>query len=233
MTINVEVLLRFFDEKPSWSEKHATSIASIVGEDLGAACFIQHLESKGDKAAVLTLPGTDRPRPVTTGMRKGPRLDRWIQVDWQNGLSTVFQTEIKSWSAHAKGGKRLALCADQDEVTQYKQARWDWHWDGHTLREPSAAKVLSRMKPPVGVCNESVLPLLIFWEPIGPRDQSGSPLFRIPIPGMPDGFKDFPELWVFSVSSYLRSISHTRIELNMPSAAHRLRLLTQLFSTGK
>ncbi len=228
LTASVKDLLEFFDEKPSGSEKHATGIVGIVGEDLNAACFIRYLESNGDSAEVLTASGSNQPLPVTTGMQKGPRLDRWIKVDWRSGLRSVFQTEIKNWSAHAFGGKRLLLSATPNEVTNHKQARWDWHWDGARFREASAAKVLVPMKPPAGFDNERVRPLLIFWEPIGPREQSDDHLFNIPLPDS----EEFPEFWVFSVSSYLRSISDARIELNMPNAAHRLRTLTHLFPTG-
>ena len=90
VTANVECLLRFFDEKPDWSEKHATGIVGIVGEDLNAACFQHYLKSKGARADVLRYPGSSRPLPVTTGNRKGLRLDRWIEVVWADGSKNRF-----------------------------------------------------------------------------------------------------------------------------------------------
>ena len=109
VTVDPQELLCFFDGKPKWSEKQATSIVGVVGEDLNAACFQHYLESKGAGANVLNC-------PVTTGKRKGPRLDRWIDVTRRDGSRTVFQTEIKNWSAHAIGGKPLLVSASGLEV---------------------------------------------------------------------------------------------------------------------
>ena len=249
VTINVGNLLCFFDEKPDGSERHATGVVGISGEDLNAACFQHYLESKGARASVLKFPGSNRPLPVTTGNKKGPRLDRWIEVCWRDGTKTIFQTEIKNWSAHAIGGKRLSVSASPPEVSEFKQTRWEGHWvvQRHTLREAYTAKVLVRMKPPDGVDKKIIRPLLIFWEALGPRDQADSHLFRIngptchfpfELPGTWPDPSEFPglwilsELWVFSVSSYLRSISDTSLELDMPDAAARLQILKRLFPTG-
>lgn len=243
LKINAKGLLRFFDEKPVWSKKRATGVVSLVGEDLNAACFQHYLESRGARAAVLTVTGWNQPLPVTTGKPKGPRLDRWIKVTWPDESKTVFQTEIKNWSAHAYGGEILSVSATSEEVTNYKQARWEVHWDSQrkTLKGPNTAKVLVRMRPPCGVDENIIRPLLIFWEAIGPRIQADDHLFRMCAPTCdfpfslpatwPKPYK-FPELWVFSVSSYLRSIQGASIELNMPEASDRLRILSCLFATG-
>ena len=182
-------------------------------------------------------------------------MDRWIEVYWRDGSITVFQTEIKNWSAHAIGGKPLSVCATSEEVTDYKEKRWEgpsghWYTPNHTLREAYTAKVLVRMKPPKGVDEKSIRPLLIFWEAIGPRAQADNHLFSISDPtlefpfSLPDTWPNpsesaemwgFPELWVFSVSSYLRSIraaDKDSIKLDMPDAVARLLILNSLFSTG-
>ena len=65
--------------------------------------------------------------------------------------------------------------------------------------------------------------MLIFWEPTGPRDKADEPLFRMDTP-----YDEFRSLWVFSVSIYLRSIPDTSIELEMPDAHRRLRILGRL-----
>ena len=241
LKIRPEELLRFFDEKPESSIGHATSIVSIVGEDLNAACFQHYLQSQGAESSILD-------DPVTTGRRKGPRLDRWIDVVWADKSRTVFQTEIKNSSAHAIGGAVLNVSATPEEVAEYRQARWDHHWNiqCQTFNSHITAKVLARMRPPGGVDEDSVRPLLIFWEAIGPQDKTEDHLFRVeatcdfafslpntwPTPSeYPDAW-GFQELWVFSVSSYLRSIQDASIELNMPNAAHRLRVLGRLFPTA-
>ena len=223
--IDVKALLRFFDEKPDWSLGHATSVVGVAGEDLNTACFLHYIkESKGSSATVLR-DGSGSPLPVGPGTKKGPRLDRWIQVDWTSGLRTVFQTEIKNWSAHSLSGKTLSVSARIEEVREYKRMRWEHRWDSEArlLRNSPTGKVLRRMKPPAGVDEECIRPLLIFWEALGPSDRADDHLFDVEVNGQ------IPELWVFSVSSYLRSIRDDTLELDMPDAAHRLRSLDCLF----
>lgn len=237
LTIDVQEILRFFDEKPAWSIKQATGMVGVFGEDLNAACFRRYIESKGARATV-------RSDPVKMGGKKGPWLDRWIVVDWADGKKTVFQTEIKNWSSHAFDGKTLPIRANAKDVEEYKQRRWELKWDSrrHTLTRDDLAKVLLPMKPPSDLEGHAkdVRPLLIFWEPVGPRENAHEHLFRIDSPTYHFPFKippawpkppyaqEFPTLWVFSVSSYLRSIPDASIELEMPDAYRRLRILGRL-----
>ena len=128
----------------------------------------------------------------------------------------------------------LPVRASAEEVAEYKQRRWDMRWDSHrrTLAFDLIAKVLVPMKPPHDLAKEEIRPLLIFWEALGPRDQAENHLFKMDNPtcdfpfdpprSWPD-VREFPALWIFSVSSYLRSIQDTSIELRMPNAARRLR----------
>jgi hypothetical protein len=177
LTINVEEVLRFFDEKPECSRGHATGVVGVIGEDLNTGCFRHYAESKGAKVSV-------KADKVNTGKSKGPRLDRWIVVDWPDRGRTVYQTEIKNWSAHAISGKTLAVGATPDKVADYKQERWDLRWDSQSraLKLDMVAKVLVQMKRPDGVTEEEVRPLLIFWEAIGPRDRADEHLFAVPNP---------------------------------------------------
>lgn len=235
VSIDVTETLCFFDEKPDWSEKQATGVVGVVGEDLNVACFEHYLKGKGATVTVLD-------QSVTTGERKGPWLDRWVVARWEDGSKTVFQAEIKNWSAHAKGGEILKLDATGEEVANYKQRRWEKHWDSKsgTLRTHAIAKVLVQMNPPRDLAGEKIIPLLIFWEALGPRNQANNHLIKIDQPTCdfpfdppstwPDAH-EFPALWIFSVSSYLRSISDDKIELQMPNAAKRIEILNRLFST--
>lgn len=225
-------LLRFFDEKPAGSITHVGSIATLLGEDLNTALFVDYLDGIGAKATVCN-------QSVTTGKRKGPRLDRWIDVRWSDDSKTVFQTEIKNWSAHSPGGEVLPVDADTQTIAEYRQRRWDrrWNEESRLLTDGERTlKVLVRMKPPEGVDAEDVRPLLIFWEAIGPPELDH--LFEVPNPSHEfpkeswPRSHEFPELWVFSVSSYLRSVAAETLALHMPRAAHRVRLLRDLFSLG-
>lgn len=228
VTINVRDLLSFFDEKPKWSEKNATAIVGVVGEDLNAACLCHYLESLGHYGRVL-LGDSGKPVPIGSGTRKGPRLDRWIEVRWKDGTRTLFQTEIKNWSAHAIGGKTLLLSASDEEVRAYKQSRWENQWDHEErrLKHPQTPKVLSLMQLPNGTEGKDIQPLLIYWEALGPREIANEHLFSVDVADNPG---KFPKLWVFSVSSYLRSVRKDKLELELPEASHRLAVLGRLFS---
>ena len=233
LTVQREGLLRFLDEKPACSSGHATAFVSVVGEDLNAACFRNYTEAKGAKVDILAA-------PVTTGRTQGPRLDRWIAVDQPGEGKFLYQTEIKNWSAHAIGGEVLPVSTGPEELANYKRRRWTRHWDlkRRTLKGASCAKVLVPMKPPDGFEGFAIRPLLIFWEPIGNIGKRKEPLFRVPVtanfPFQPapswQGTDTFKELWVFSVSCYLRDLTEDSIRLPMPDAAFRLQALNRLFT---
>lgn len=230
LTADIKGLLQFFDKKPGWSVGHATGVVGIVGEDLNAACFQRYVAEKGGSATVLRNPDTGRPLPVTMGRSSGPRLDRWIRVDWPDKPVTVFQTEIKSWSAHAISGRSLSVSASQDELARYRQSRWERRWDSEArrLKHSLMSKVLEPMNPPGCVKDEVICPLLIFWEALGPPGSSDEHFFKVEVDA-----PAFQELWVFSVSSYLRGLLSegiAEIDLEMPDAALRLRTVNRLFS---
>ena len=230
VAVHVEDLLRFFDEKPCWSLKRATSVVGIAGEDLNAASFQHYVMSNGGSAEVLRDPISGRPLPVTTGNRKGYCLDRWIRVKWPDESGFVFQTEIKSWSSHAIQGRTLSVPATPEQLREYKVARWKQHWDleRRCLKGTYTSKVLTKMKPPEQVGERKIRPLLIFWEALAPEEEVDKHLFNVEVAkDAPGHFKD---LWVFSVSSYLRSVQGSTLDLEMPEAAGRLGVLGRLFS---
>lgn len=239
LRVNVRETLRFFDEKPDWSAQQATAVVAVLGEDLAAAA-LQHCLEANDASKV-----TIRTETVGTGGLKGPRLDRWIEVDLSSGQRFLFQTEIKNWSAHAIGGRTLALDAPAGSVEKYKQCHWANGWDAEswTFKRSDVAKVLVPMQPSFDTDDRTILPLVIYWTSTGPEYREdrvpGGHLFSIDRPTCNFPFRPpatwpremgFPELWVFSVSSYLRSVpqEEEEIELHMPNAANRLRTLNLL-----
>ena len=243
LLINIQETLRFFDEKPAWASGNATAIVAMLGEDLSAASLQHCLESNG--ASYVNV----RPETVGTGPKKGPRLDRWIEADLADGRRVLFQTEIKSWSAWAIGGKPLAVDAPQEEVEDYKHWYWEGQWDTerHTLKHHYVGKVLVPMTPKFDTQGRQQIPLLIYWAVVGPNVQtamqpqgSGGHLFTIANPSydfpfvVPASWPErhpFSELWVFSVSSYLRSIEQDKLKLKMPIAASRMKAVTRLAET--
>lgn len=77
-------LLKFFDEKPPRSEKHATSIVAIAGEDLGLGLLVDYLRRRAVQASVVSY-------RCTPGTKSGRRLDAWVEAD-----AVLYQVEIKN-----------------------------------------------------------------------------------------------------------------------------------------
>jgi len=155
---------------------------------------------------------------------------------------TLYQVEIKNWSATAIGGRELQLDADPAILRAYKQERWLKHWDSErgSFRHKYVEKVLSRMKIPTRADDDSgqlrpilppiqpheVEPMLCFWWAVHP-DGDDESLFSYSLPtGHTSGFSS---LTVFSMSSYLRSLPDDEVVLEMPVASRRIDWLNKLF----
>ena len=214
IAVNRKQLLRFFDERPPSSLHHATAIVAVAGEELGTGLFAHYLAGKGIQASVL-------PGPCTPGTRKGSRLDAWIDAG-----ATLYQVEVKNWSAHAYGGnKQLPLDAPADVTAKYRSQRWSEIWDGHGFKGQSMSKVLSPMRPRRESAN--IQPLIIFWFAVHPEG-SAEPFFQVPVQGA-----SFATINGFSMSNYLRQSKEEVLFLEMPNAARRLEWLRTLFSMEK
>ena len=137
-------------------------------------------------------------------------------------ITTTYQLEIKNWSAHAIAGAKLALNASEEQVKAHKLKTWLVEWDEElrTLKRQTA-KVLTPMK-----CSwpGPVEPLLCMWAPMHP-DGLEHPWFIVDLPPT----EHFRTLNVFSMSSYLRTLSDETIELEMPDLTARLKWLDRLF----
>ena len=224
LQINVRRLREFFDEKVKGSEKHATAIASVCGEDLGCGLLKHYFEAHGASVEV-------RPEPVVPGGKKGPRLDRWMRVRSaaELGASDVLlQVEVKMWSAHAIGGESLPLRAMSEQVAEYKVRSWQKEWDEtRGIKKESLSKVPQPMRPPADLADIPVrLPLACMWTALHP-DGGPACLFSVPLPE--EQANHFSHVWFFSMSSYLRSLTEERIALVMPDATRRIRWLRELF----
>lgn len=223
--VNIKRIIQFFDEKPKNSWGHATSIVAVAGEDLGAGAFKHYIENvKGARANVLSY-------PVTTGFRKGKRLDRWIEVIWPNGEGSIFQAEIKSWSAHAIGGQALPLGSSTEEIRNFKIKKWQelWNDKDNIPNTELISKVLLPMKIPIGINKlYNLESLLIYWVAIHPKGEDESLFYQ-----SLNQESYFKKLWFFSVSSYLRSLKEEVITLTMPSTVERLVWLRDLFDVEK
>ncbi|MDP2919719.1 MAG: hypothetical protein Q8O43_05850 [Dehalococcoidia bacterium] len=215
--IDIEKILTFFDEKPENSKRHATAICAVAGEDLGISLLKHYFECQGSEVRIL-------PDACTTGEQKGPRLDRWLLVIGRD-KRTLYQVEIKNWSAHAIGGKCIGINANEQKLSAYKIERWAHEWRNNNFTKKQVKKVLTPMRLPA-IEHDVHEPLVCYWTALHP-DGLNQPFFSLKVVG-----SEFPLVYVFSMSIYLRSLRQAglkRLELHMPDASRRYDWLQQLF----
>lgn len=216
-SIDIKALLQFFDEKPESSKHHATAICSVAGEELGVALLVHYLEGEGKQTTLLS-------NPCTTGKQKGPRLDRWLLIT-EGRKHTLYQVEVKNWSAHAIGGRCLPIDADEREVSEYKIERWRHEWRNDCFSKKQVSKVLIPMRPPT-IDHDSIEPLVCYWTALHPEGLD-KPFFTVSVRNA-----KFPTVSVFSMSSYLRNLrkkGKRRLQLEMPATSIRMNWLHALF----
>lgn len=218
VTVDRDELLRFFDEVPQGSKGHATAMCAVAGEDLGAGLLKRYLCTTAGIEDVSILRG-----PTTMGTQKGSRLDRWMRVQYSDGHTVFYQVEIKNWSAHAIGGKRLALDVEPEALAEFKRIAWTGLWDveQQAPRSEGLAKVLTAMKCPVD--GATVEPVACLWRAVHPEGGS-SPWFDVSTER-----ECFPVLHVFSMSAYLRQLTDRQIDIEMPDTISRLHWINRLF----
>lgn len=245
LRLNIRETLRFFDEAPKDSRKHASAIVGVCGEDLGIGLLQKYLKDVGGCSSRVVYE-KGQPKTPASGTGSGDRLDRWLLVESGSPghpKRTVYQVEIKNWSAHAIDGKPLPINADGATLKSHRRERWLKCWDPEAkgFRDRNMGKVLTKMQPPVkmdspdgvartiepAIRQDEVQPLICFWWALHPEGEDSS-LFRLPLPD--GGLNGFDSCWVFSMSTYLRSISESEITLNMPSTARRLDWFQRLFT---
>lgn len=212
MRIHVRELISFFDEAEE-ARPHANAIKSLGGEELGLALLVRYFQSTGASAALL-------PDSCTQGTRKGVRLDGWVRVERANA-ATDYQVEVKTWSFSSLGGRALPVDCSVAELRAFKMERWEKYWDTSGFVDRKLDKVLTPMRRLPDA--RRVLPLACLWDAMHPTGLD-APFFVVPLKG-----RKFPEVSVFSVSSYLRRQGEPTIELPLPLTEERLKWLERLF----
>jgi hypothetical protein len=212
--LNLIPLLQFFDEGIDGSQGHATACNAMMGEDLGIGLLKHYFENSGKKVIRVEVS-----QPCTQGTQRGVRLDGWLIVNFSDGRQIDYQVEIKNWSSHSIGGRRLRADASDEEKRLHRIERWENQWDEDAgqLREKTAQKVVVQMRR----INSSspVLPLICFWDPMHPKGFEDA-LFEVETNN-----EIFPKLWVFSMSTYIRSLRLNGIEsigIDMQNTENRL-----------
>lgn len=225
MQFNIPKLLQFLDDPDTQSEEslnasssnrgHATSIISLIGEDLNAAVFNHY---HNNSLEVL-------PENVVQGFKKGKWLDRWI-ADHENQI--LYQCEIKNWAGASLGGRTLAADAPATlwpEIADYNLGRIKNDLSFDKVHPTGLTKVLLPMRKPEAYANYTVRPMLILWMLITDDFVHLSPQFTLTNLPITESFK---EMDIFSVSLYLRKLLQDgtiTIELDTPNIAQRLQLM--------
>lgn len=219
ISLPIKLLLEFFDEAPTRSQRHATAIAAVAGEELGIGLLLDYFRGCGFPATALDL-------RCTPGTRGGKRLDKWVRIDREH-RTIYYQVEVKNWSAHAIGGRRLAIDANDAELKAHKIERWSREWGENGFLKDGVRKVLEPMRLPVD--KAKVEPLVCFWDAMHPTGATDA-LFRIKVPA-----GSFPYVSIFSMSSYLRELhkaGRARIRIEAPDTIARLNWLGKLCGAG-
>lgn len=198
-------LLDLYDKRQA-DGGFATALSALSGEELGLALLTQYLSGKSHKASIL-------PGVPTTGMKKGYRLDGWLNVD-----GALMQVEVKNWGANAIGGR----VHDGDATAGWRQfVAW--------FKDPGLRKSLYPMKPPQGYTN--VQSAAVCMWPVMHMNGESEPWFSVPVEALPPLEFDTPfsHLQIFSMSSYLHGLDVEWLELPMPVTYKRLERLRSLF----
>lgn len=242
--LNVEEILRFFDERKPENEGHVSSIIALVGEDLGAGLFQHYLRTEKCCQNVKILEINPKGEEVRCS------LDRWIYCEYEKGKKKcLFQTEIKNWSVYAIGGDELEVDASDKVIKEFAIDRWKRYNEEffkpqttkdkkkRDKKEENAQRVLKvfrKMKSLDIKEYKDVSPmlLLILWVVIHPESKRES-YFQHSFRGLPCKSDIGNKMYFFSMSSYLRSLRNkgiSEIKIEMPNFVPRIKLIKKLFS---
>ncbi len=217
--LDLSKLIDFYDKRVTSSIGHASAINAVLGEDLAIALLINYFTRNNQHAELIS-------KRCTQGTQKGKRLDAWIAITNEDG-TFQYQTEIKNWSAHAIGGRVSPSPETQESMTAYRINRWlnQFSIERNTLKDDAAKKVLVPMLPQSP--DWQVRPLIVFWDAMHPTGLQQE-FFNVEVIS-----EDFEELWVFSMSTYVRNLISKGISelvVEMPDTVQRLLWFEQLLS---
>lgn len=221
--VHLRELLDFYDYRVEASNTHASAINAVLGEDLAIALMRHFFMAQSAEVEVLK-------NPCTTGKQRGNRLDKWIAVKSNESSSTLYQVEIKNWSAHSIGGTKVKREASQTEMTEYRRDRWCRQFKTsagtHMPSQKETLKVLTKMLVPNSHLDHKHEALLCFWEALHPRGED-DPFFQVEVES-----EHFKRLWVFSLSNYTSRLltQTTSLEVEMLETDARMDWLNRIYN---
>jgi hypothetical protein len=218
MRIAPKKIIRFFDEKSkdeNYDGSDVTAVIGLLGEDLLLGVLQHYWKSnEGAESKILTY-------KCNRGSLKGSRLDAWLLKKLRE-KDELYQVEVKNWAAYAIGGKELKLNAIEQDFQVYSKRNWDRFFGPEIIPGKHISKVLEPMKKPRGYEKTTPVPLLCFW--IYVAESIKSPYSR-------RQYLDGKAVHVFSASAYLRTLKDDYIDVAMPRAERRMRLISELILT--
>lgn len=223
--LDLQALINFFDVVDKDSIKQASAVNAVLGEDLGVELLVRYLVSTKKYQSVVPLD-----QPVGTGKQKGPRLDKWVVCTKKSSLGIIYQVEIKNWSGHSIGGKRIPANADENYLRSHRKTRWHDLFDVNQqhLKHSNANKVLVKMLAPTGYEAYVQRPLICFQDAIHPHGKKDA-FFSQPVRSA-----DFDKLDVFSMSNYVRLLmtqsKTNKIDFEMKEVDKRMASLKKIYS---
>lgn len=223
--LNLRGLVDFYDFAVKGSERHATAVNAMMGEEFAISLMLHFFKVRHGELLVAL------PEPCNQGTQKGVRLDKWLlRKNEEAGI--LYQTEIKNWSAHSLGGvkadeKWRDFPLNSGIWTEYREKVWGRRFNADmSLKDSTATKVLTPMKPPPGFENAEIKPVICFWEGMHPQGKA-EVFFSVPLTN-----QHFDELFVFSISNFVHQLLSEGtefIEVEMPVAAARKEWIDRLF----
>jgi hypothetical protein len=220
LKINLKELVNFYDFDHG-AGIHSNAIKTLAGEELGFALMSHYFQGRGQKAIRLAGPCTTRSRP-------GNQLDGWFEVQRGSHLDH-YQVEVKSWSFHGYGARvpPLAWNCKSSELRKFQVESWGRYWKDGAFVAEGLKKVLQKMEaPPRHSQIRNVKPLACLWSPLHPQGKL-EPLFSVKTAAA-----TFPLVWVFSMSTYARSLltaGRKTISVEMEKTSVRMDHLNRIF----
>ncbi|MDF1847139.1 MAG: hypothetical protein P1U69_08065 [Parvibaculaceae bacterium] len=186
-------LLDLYDNKKSGFSKrkindetigsHASALTGVIGEDLVLGLFQhywdnKHTAGKG-KSDVLSYHCRQE-----NGQQK---LDAWIECFDTEGMSTLYQTEVKNWSTFSRvKNYSLAPNATDEEVKLRAQEQWTAILDDKrnlsAVKKVSFQSRISELGDDYTNRNDESVPLLCMWQPLATSNSKLEPFFRVSAP---------------------------------------------------
>jgi hypothetical protein len=220
MRLDLEQLLEFYDYKVEDSDTHASAINAVLGEDVAVELMRNYFEALGFKF--------QEAEPCTQGKQAGHRLDRWIYIE-RDSEESLYQVEIKNWSAHSIGGRRVPRNPSEEEMKKFRLDRWRKQFDVATNipTQKETVKVLTPMLAPRKFERLRQKPMLCFWEPMHPfgcEDEFMSAPIADP---------NFETVFVFSMSNHIRRLLREKryLEISSKTIDDRLGWLNKIYCT--